>query len=185
MAQATSHAPATARSPRVCTLVPFIQSVLSLRFHKEFFRASSCQWSNYPLMNISEITISELDVYKALSSLDTTKASGCDGISAKLLKHCAIALYQPLHHLSSLSLCQHYIPLEWCTHLIRPIFKSGNKQDVKNYRPISLLCVVSKVLERLVYDNVIDEEFDIQRSVQIPKRTFLFTATFDLLEHSH
>ena len=107
-------------------------------------------------MNISDITISELDVYKALSSLDTTKASGCDGISVKLLKHCAIALYQPLYHLFSLSLCQHYIPLEWCTHLIGPIFKSGNKQDVKNYRPISLLCVVSKVLERLVYDNVID-----------------------------
>ena len=125
-------------------------------FHSVFTKSSfKLPPVSAPLMNISEITISELDVYKALSSLDTTKASGCDSISAKLLKHCTIALYQPLHHLFSLSLCQHYISLEWRTHLIRPIFKSGNKQDVKNYRPISLLCVVSKVLERLVYDNVL------------------------------
>ena len=70
-----------------------------------------------------------------------------------MLKH---SLYQPLHHLFSLSLSQHYISLEWCTHLIRPIFKSGDKHDAKNYRPISLLCVVSKVLERLVFDQMID-----------------------------
>ena len=125
-------------------------------FTKSSFELPPVSGLTAPQMNISEITISELDVYKALSSLDTTKASGCDGISAKLLKHCAIALYQTLHDLFSLSLCQHYIPLEWRIHQIRPIFKSGNKQDVKTYRPISLLCVVSKVLERLVYDNVID-----------------------------
>ena len=135
-----------------CLFNQFFHSV----FTKSSFELPCVSGLTTPLMNISDITISELDVYKALSSLDTTKASGCDGISAKLLKHCAIALYQPLHHLFSLSLCQHYIPLEWRTHLIRPIFKSGNKQDVKNYRPISLLCIVSKVLERLVYDNVID-----------------------------
>ena len=109
-----------------------------------------------PLLNISEIDISELDVYNALKSLDPSKASGCDNISAKILKKCAIALYQPLHHLFSLSLSQHYIPLEWRTHLIRPIYKSGERQKVSNYRLISLLCVVSKVLKRLVYNNIID-----------------------------
>ena len=94
-----------------------------------------------PLSNISDIDISELDVFNTLKLLDPSKASGCDGISAKLLKKCAIALYQPVHHLFSLSLCQHYIPLEWRIHLIRPIFKSGEREKVSNYRPISLLCV--------------------------------------------
>ena len=137
---------------KACLFNQYFHSV----FTKSYFELPPVSGLTTPLINISEITISELDVYKALSSLDTTKASGCDGISAKLLKHCAIVLYQPLHHLFSLSLCQHYIPLEWRTHQIRPIFKSGKKQDVKNYRPISLFCVVSKVLERLVFDNVID-----------------------------
>ena len=81
---------------------------------------------------------------------------GNDGISPKLLKQCALSLYQPLHYLFSLSLSQSYLPLEWCTHLIKPIFKSGDKYSVRNYRPISLLSVVSKVLERLVYNGMVD-----------------------------
>ena len=109
-----------------------------------------------PQTSISEIQFSELDVYDAFSSLDVSKAAGCDGISPKLLKHCALPLYQPLYHLFSLSLSQHYVLHERCKHLIKPIFKSGNKNDAKNYRPISLLCIVSKVLEKIIYNGVID-----------------------------
>ena len=110
----------------------------------------------YPHSFMGEISVSELDVFEALSSLDVSKASGPDGICAKLLKHCAIALYQPLHYIFFLSLSQCYLPLEWRTHLIKPIFKSGDKSLIKNYRPISLLCIVSKVLERIVYKKIID-----------------------------
>ena len=79
---------------------------------------------------------------------------GCDGISPKLLKHCAVPLCQPLHHLFHLSLSQHYIPLDWRTHLVKPVLKSGNSSSVKNYRPISLLCIVSKILEKIVHKYV-------------------------------
>ena len=144
----------------MCAVSDYHKALFNQYFHSVFTKSSFQQPPvsdlPTPLTNISEIVISELDVYNALSSLDTTKASGCDGVSATLLKYCAIALYQPLHHLFSLSPSQHYIPLEWRTHLIRPIFKSGDKHDAKNYRPISLLCVVSKVLERLVFDHMID-----------------------------
>ena len=49
------------------------------------------------------------------SSLDTTKASGPDGIGSKVLAHCASALYSPLlkHHLFLLCLSQHNLPSEW------------------------------------------------------------------------
>ena len=92
----------------------------------------------------------------ALRSLDPSKAMGSDGISPKLLKNCALGLYQPLHHLFSSSLLQNYLPSEWRTHLIKPIFKSGNRNSVRNYRPISLLSEVSKVLESLVYNGIVD-----------------------------
>ena len=72
-----------------------------------------------PLSFLSEINISELDVFGTLRSLDPSKAMGCDKISQKLLKNCALALYQPLHHLFSLSLSQSYLPSEWRTHLIK------------------------------------------------------------------
>ena len=60
----------------------------------------------------------------------------------------------PLHHLFSVSLSKHSIPNEWKCHSIIPTFKSGHKPQVKNYRPTSLLCIVSKVLEHLIYSKV-------------------------------
>ena len=108
-----------------------------------------------PQSTLSDISISEDDIYSALVSLDPTKSMGIDGISPKLLKHCALALHQPLHHLFLLTLSQSYIPEEWRTHLITPIFKSGDKSKVNNYRPISLLCSVFKVLEKIIYDRII------------------------------
>ena len=95
-------------------------------------------------------------MFHELTSLDPSKAAGCDKISPRLLRHCALALYQPFHHLFSLSLHQSYLPAEWRMHRITPIFKSGDISAVANYRPISLLCVTSKVLERLVYKHLSD-----------------------------
>ena len=54
---------------------------------------------------ISDISISDSDVYSELTKLDTSKAMGIDNIGPKILKFCAPALYQPIHHLFSLSLC--------------------------------------------------------------------------------
>ena len=125
-------------------------------FTKSSFHIPPISELKRPQKYIGEIAITELDVFYALRALDTSKAVGCDGISPKVLKHCALALYQPLYHLFSLSLTQHYLPVEWHTHLIKPIFKSGERNSIRNYRPISLLCVVSKVLERLVYKNIVD-----------------------------
>ena len=65
-------------------------------------------------------------------------------------------LYRPLHYLFNLLLRKHVIPLEWCTHTVIPIFKSGDRGSVTNYRPISLLCNTSKILEKLIYDKIID-----------------------------
>ena len=78
-------------------------------------------------------SISEEEVFQTLTPLDPSKAVGCDGIGPKL---CALALYQPLHHLFNLSLSQSYIPAEWRLHQIKPIFKSGDRCLVQNYRPI-------------------------------------------------
>ena len=86
-----------------------------------------------PESYICDVNISESDVFKVLQCLDETKAMGYDGIGPKLLHQCALSLYQPLHYLFSLSLFQSYLPLEWRTHLIKPIFKSGDKSSVRNF----------------------------------------------------
>ena len=78
--------------------------------------------------------------------------SGIDNISPKLLKNCALPLLHIVCHLFTVSLSNSKIPQDWCTHCVIPIFKSDdNKSSVCNYRPIFFLCILSKVLERIVY----------------------------------
>ena len=109
-----------------------------------------------PTITCSDIDITEEEVLHALISLDPSKSVGYDQISPKLLKHCAPALYSVLHHLFRLCLDQSYIPSDWRMHLITPILKSRDKSQVTNYRPISLLCITSKILERLVYNHLME-----------------------------
>lgn len=129
-----------------------------------FFNSTFTSSSNSSSLNgqsttkstLSTIHISDTDVYEALLALNTTKSKGIDGISPKILSRCASALSQPIHHLFIRCLIHHSLPSEWRIHLISPIPKSGDLSSVTNYRPISLLCVISKVLERLIYDKIID-----------------------------
>ena len=135
-------------------------NLLNSYFHLVFTTNSSplppSEDLHLPSTTVNDITITECDVYKALTSLDPTKAMGTDGIGPKLLKHCALAITEPTYHLFCLSLSHQVIPNEWKFHQITPIHKSGDRSNVKNYRPISLLCVISKVLERIIYNNIIE-----------------------------
>ena len=75
---------------------------------------------------------------------------GIDNIPNLVLKHCSRSLCSPIYHLFQQCVKQGYLPNEWKLHKIIPIYKSADKSSVKNYRPISLLCCISKVLESLV-----------------------------------
>ena len=95
---------------------------------------------------LQDITISESEVFKILTSLDSNKACGIDNISPIIFKNCAAPLLQVVCHLFSTSLRCNSIPQEWHTHCVIPIYKTADKSSVSNYRPISLLCTLSKVL---------------------------------------
>ena len=115
---------------------------------------------------LSFIIISEADVYYALISLDPNKVVGLDEIGPRVLRSCAPVLTKPLHHLFSISTRYTVIPLQWKIHKVIPVFKSGDLSSVKCYRPISLLSNTSKVLERLIYNEIISKITDSIGSVQ-------------------
>uniref|UniRef100_A0A1X7TMN6 Reverse transcriptase domain-containing protein n=1 Tax=Amphimedon queenslandica TaxID=400682 RepID=A0A1X7TMN6_AMPQE len=126
-------------------------------FHSVFQKSStSVDASNFSLPGcvLEDITFSVSDVFKALSTLTVYKAHGIDEIPAYTLKFCATSLCEPVHHLFSQCLIQSYLPMEWKVHKITPIHKSGDRSLINNYRPISLLCIISKVLERLIYNYI-------------------------------
>ena len=107
-----------------------------------------------PVTSMSNINISTSDAYQALCTLDPNKAPGTNSISPAIFRSCAGSLTNLVHYLLTLSLRSQFIPLDWRTHSIIPVFKSGDKSSVTNYRPISLLCIISKALEKLVYQQV-------------------------------
>ena len=95
--------------------------------------------------------IPEEEVLKALRSLDETKATGPDGISARLLRMSAPVISKSLTSLFNASLKLGQFPQEWKEANITPVAKNGDNELVTNYRPVSILPVVSKVFESLVH----------------------------------
>ena len=99
---------------------------------------------------LQDISLSPCEVAAALRSLDVSKATGPDEISARLLKETAEQIAPSLTLLYNKSLETGVFPDEWKLANIVPIHKKDNEDHVENYRPISLLSIISKVLERCV-----------------------------------
>ena len=97
------------------------------------------------------ITTSPEEVEKLLSSLDTHKSAGFDNIPTRLLKEAAAELAPSIAGLFNLSFATGGIPQDWKYATITPIPKAGNPSLPTNYRPISLLSILSKVQERIIY----------------------------------
>ena len=82
-------------------------------------------------------------------------SSGPDNISTKLLKQMIPVIMVPLVHLFNLSFQTGYIPMELKTAKVIPIYKSEENYLFTNYRPISLLSSLSKLLEKIVAKQVV------------------------------
>ena len=90
-----------------------------------------------------------------LNTIDVNKAQGPDAINGALLKNCSESLAYPLSKMFSLIYNVGYIPAEWKLSNVVPVHKKDNKSNVENYRPISLISLVMKVLERIMYEELL------------------------------
>ncbi len=79
--------------------------------------------------------------------LDEAKTIGKDGVSAKLLKMVAHVLAKPLTNNLNLSIKINQFPTECKTGRVTLIHKSCNKSDQNNFKPITIICTISKILE--------------------------------------
>ena len=95
--------------------------------------------------NNSRVSISFIK--SQLENLKTNKATGIDDISAKFLKMAAPIICKPLSHLLNLSIQSGEYPKMLKKANVTPIFKKGNKSDPNNYRPISVLPIISSIFE--------------------------------------
>ena len=97
----------------------------------------------------------ETDVLDLVKNLASKNSAGHDGISNSCLKQIIPDIVKPLTHIFNLSLCSGVVPQKMKLAKVVPIFKKGDALLVNNYRPISLLTSLSKILEKLVYSRTI------------------------------
>ena len=96
-------------------------------------------------------------VKKVIMNLDSSKASGPDCIPVVVLKNCEPELSYILVKLFNKCLKESCFPDCWKVSSVVPVFKNvGERSTAKNYRPVSLLSVVSKVFEKLVNNRIVD-----------------------------
>ena len=123
-------------------------------FQKTDYHKATVTPSSSPNDNeLHLIQVSVEQMLKALEAIDTSKACGPDQIPGRLLKECANEIAPSLTHLINLSLRLGRVPREWKCTIVVPVLKKGKKEDATNYRPISLLSLIDKVVERCVFDN--------------------------------
>ena len=89
-----------------------------------------------------------------LHNLNPAKSTGLDGVSANMLKSTATSIAASLTKLFNMSIATGCFPKDWKPARITPIFKSSDSSLPKNYRSISILPIVSKLLERHVHSLV-------------------------------
>ena len=100
-------------------------------------------------------TVSRYEVKQQLKSIKRNKATGLDDLPPGLIKDSAELISAPLAHLINLSLKTGIFPTDWKTAKVIPTHKSGAHSNPDNYRPISVLPVISKVIEKVIHHQLI------------------------------
>ena len=108
---------------------------------------------------ISDKKLNQIDfnidtVIDIIRNLNPSKAHGHDGISIRMIQLSCKSIAKPLYLLFRNCFEASTFPIEWKKANVIPVYKKGNKQEISNYRPISLLPIFSKIFERIIFNNI-------------------------------
>ncbi len=98
--------------------------------------------------------IDQREIRSQLKKMKNCKSCGPDGITSDMLKIAGETIIPYLVRLFNVSINNESVPDDWKSALIVPIFKSGQKCEVQNYRPVSLTSVVCKLFEKLLSNSI-------------------------------
>ena len=101
----------------------------------------------HPRVLLDKEVLKPKDITKNLRRLKPDKASGPDLAASRVLKECCAELASPLCRLFQLCFSKGTFPDQWKTAFVIPVHKRDSKADPTKYRPISLLSIISKVME--------------------------------------
>lgn len=130
-------------------------------------------------------SVYEDEVHSIIMSLDQSKSTGYDGIPIKVIKYCMYILTPILTRLANLIFESSIYPDSLKVQKVTPIFKSGDRTLPSNYRPISVLPVINKIIEKLIYGRIYwflnSNKFFYKHQYGFRCKTSTSTATVELI----
>lgn len=139
----------------ICNLFSsFFQEIYTTKSEEERDRDYFSFVHEFP-NDVSVSTLNHEEILGALKGLDASKGSGPDSIPPLFLKNLADELTYPLFLLFNCSLESRKFPKIWKKSFLVPIFKSGKKSDVRNYRGIAIISCIPKLFESIVNNKII------------------------------
>ena len=117
---------------------------------------------------LSSFSFNEEVILKIINALKINKAHGHDHVSIRMIKLCSKFIAKPLSIIFKNCIDTGTFPDIWKRPNIIPVHKKGDKQIVDNYRPVSLLPIFGKILEKLLFNSIMDflEENNLLNSNQ-------------------
>lgn len=112
-----------------------------------------------PLSQSNSLYLTPTDVYEVdslIKNLKNDSAPGMDNLTPTLIKYIRNSILEPLVHIFNLSIATGKFPDSWKHASVTPIHKDGKKNIPSNYRPISLLCIFSKLLEKIINKRLVN-----------------------------
>ena len=136
--------------------------------------------TNYPSMYCKPTTTKEIE--NIIKSLKAQNSHGYDGISTKILQLSSPFISSPLNFINNKILSTGIFPDRLKYSIIKPLFNKGNKHDVSNYRPISLLTSFSKIFKKVMQNRLMEhvtkyiilsvEQYGFQRKLTTENATY-------------
>lgn len=117
-------------------------------YEKLNFTIPNCDNDGKIDLNNCDITVT--DVFNSISNLKSNLGPGPDGLPVLFFKNCQCVLSLVLFKLFKLSLESSTYPDFWKLSFVTPVFKSGDKCNIKNYRPISKMSILAKLLDSII-----------------------------------
>ena len=99
--------------------------------------------------------VTETEVKQVIKGLKNKSSPGFDEIPTSLVKQCLCYFIKPMVHIYNVSLQTGIFPDTMKKAKIKPLLKKGNRRDVKNYRPVSIISVFYKPLEKLMHNRLL------------------------------
>ena len=104
-----------------------------------------------PLPSFNFKYVSKNEIEKVAKSLKTKESHGYEEIPTKVIKQRVSYISSPLAHICNLMLSSGTFPNRLKFAEIKPIYKKGERTDISNYRPISLVPSFSKIFEKIIF----------------------------------